>query len=689
MKKLFILFILAFVVIAANAQAPQGINYQAVARNAGGQVLATQSVGVRISILDASPAGAVQFSETFTVTTNQFGLFNIVIGTGNLASGSFAGITWSNGLKFLKVEIDPAGGTSYIDMGTTKFQSVPFALYAAGATGPQGPQGPAGATGATGAQGPQGPQGPTGTNGATGATGPAGATGATGPAGSANISGTANNIIKFTGATTGGNSAITDNGTTTSINSKLNFTNATGAMTFNDTNGSITFPAVNGTPLPMINMFASGTINADRMVIGHSPSFPNYGLMYSDLFDIWHFVANGNKNITINPNSSFIGIGTSAPASSLDIVSTSGTPNISIATSATTFGPEIHLKSTGTSGREWRMGSAQSSNSSGVGKFFVYDATAGFDRMVIDGSGNVGIGTTAPTNGILNISGNASTYTGIHFTHPAAGFTSADGFLVGPFSSNSNDLILWNFEAGKIALGTTGTERVTIDASGNVGIGSTTPASQLHVVSSSTTSFSMPSPFGFSSVNAGTFIKTGGSSTTCGIIAGGGSSSAAYNLGLTGLASGGSSAAYGVYGSASAATTSNYGVYCNGSGGYTGTWTTVSDMKFKKNFEPITSALGLINKLNPTTYEFKTDEYKVMNFPAFRQYGFIAQELENVFPLLVEKGSHPGEKEGEIIDYKGVNYIGLIPVLTKAIQEQQAQIEALKKEVEALKAQNK
>ncbi|MBK8146468.1 MAG: collagen-like protein [Bacteroidetes bacterium] len=98
-----------------------------------------------------------------------------------------------------------------------------------GPTGPQGPigpDGPAGLTGPagpTGPQGPQGPQGPigltgpAGPTGATGAIGPVGPAGATGPAGSANISGSSNYLIKFTGATTGGNSILQDNGTSLSI----------------------------------------------------------------------------------------------------------------------------------------------------------------------------------------------------------------------------------------------------------------------------------------------------------------------------------------------------------------------------------------------------------------------------------------------------------------------------------------
>jgi len=88
--------------------------------------------------------------------------------------------------------------------------------------------------------------------------------------------------------------------------------------------------------------------------------------------------------------------------------------------------------------------------------------------------------------------------------------------------------------------------------------------------------------------------------------------------------------------------------------------------------------------LNPTTYMLKKDEYKMMNFPTERQYGFVAQELEKVFPTLVEQGKIPGTSAATSMEYKSVNYIGMIPILTKAIQEQQKEIEDLKKIVQDL-----
>jgi hypothetical protein len=81
----------------------------------------------------------------------------------------------------------------------------------------------------------------------------------------------------------------------------------------------------------------------------------------------------------------------------------------------------------------------------------------------------------------------------------------------------------------------------------------------------------------------------------------------------------------------------------------------------------------------------KTDEYSFMNFPKFQQYGFVAQDLEKIFPNLVEEGSHPGAKQSDpSIKFKTVNYNGIIPILTKAIQEQQQIIDELLKRIEAL-----
>jgi hypothetical protein len=225
MKKKLFAFLSAILLLVgtASSQAPQKFNYQGIARNSSGEPLASKLISLKISILDVSNAGAVKYAETHSVTTNAFGLYNIEIGSGTIVSGTIAGINWSVSKKFLKVEIDPNGGSAYTTIGNTELLSVPYALYAAsGNPGPTGPKGDKGDNGVPGATGPVGPIGPTGNNGAVGpigpagangvpgATGPVGPIGATGPAGSANINGTTGNIIKFTGATTGGNSVLSE-----------------------------------------------------------------------------------------------------------------------------------------------------------------------------------------------------------------------------------------------------------------------------------------------------------------------------------------------------------------------------------------------------------------------------------------------------------------------------------------------
>ena len=143
---------------------------------------------------------------------------------------------------------------------------------------------------------------------------------------------------------------------------------------------------------------------------------------------------------------------------------------------------------------------------------------------------------------------------------------------------------------------------------------------------------------------------------------------------------------YGVYGTAFNGAT-NYGVYCSGNGGYTGTWTLISDQKFKKDLNPLNNVLPLINKVQTYTYHTKNEEYPFMNFSKQLQFGYIAQDLEKYFPSLVEDGTHPGAKKDDAeIKFKSVNYIGMIPVLTKAIQEQQQEIEDLKTKNNKLEA---
>ena len=106
------------------------MNYQAVIRNSSGTIIANQSIGIRIKILQSSANGSTVYNETFTPTTNAYGMVSLQIGTGSVVSGSFSSIDWGNNSYFVETAADVLGGSNYSVISTTQFMSVPYALYA-------------------------------------------------------------------------------------------------------------------------------------------------------------------------------------------------------------------------------------------------------------------------------------------------------------------------------------------------------------------------------------------------------------------------------------------------------------------------------------------------------------------------------------------------------------------------------
>ena len=129
-----------FCAITFAQSVPQGINYQAVARDASGDVLMNQALTIRFSVIadiaDTTNTG-ISWQETHPVTTNDYGLFTSIIGnnttTGLGFSATFDVIDWGASNHLLKVEVDYGGGI-FVDMGTTAFMSVPYALSSATST---------------------------------------------------------------------------------------------------------------------------------------------------------------------------------------------------------------------------------------------------------------------------------------------------------------------------------------------------------------------------------------------------------------------------------------------------------------------------------------------------------------------------------------------------------------------------
>jgi uncharacterized protein (TIGR02145 family) len=176
MIKLFTILVAILLMATVWAQSPQKMSYQAVIRNSSNAIVASGTVGMRISILQGSATGTAVYTETQTATTNANGLVSIEIGGGT----GFDAINWASGVYFIKTETDPTGGTNYTITGTSQLLSVPYALYAktsgSSTLGPKGDKGDAGTQGIQGERGEKGEKGDTGLTGATGVKGADGLT---------------------------------------------------------------------------------------------------------------------------------------------------------------------------------------------------------------------------------------------------------------------------------------------------------------------------------------------------------------------------------------------------------------------------------------------------------------------------------------------------------------------------------
>jgi hypothetical protein len=151
--------------------------------------------------------------------------------------------------------------------------------------------------------------------------------------------------------------------------------------------------------------------------------------------------------------------------------------------------------------------------------------------------------------------------------------------------------------------------------------------------------------------------------------------------------SGGMGANYGGYFTASGAPHNNIGIYAEGSyyaGQFLGdvianNYYNWSDGSLKKDVRQLDSALAKVMLLNPVTYSLDAEKYPNMNLSDRPQIGLIAQDVETVFPQIVKENLIPKNRGkmtksnssiGEEVDtLKAVDYMQLIPVLTKALQE--------------------
>ena len=141
MKKLFIFFFLIFITLHANAQT--GIFFQAIARDNTSNPAKDRKIYVQSNIIQSSPTGTKVLIEEHQTYTDAYGIFSIMVGNGLRVGGNVTGLStidWSKGPYYLnlKIVITPIAASNtwdyskeWVDIGTTIFGTVPFALYSA------------------------------------------------------------------------------------------------------------------------------------------------------------------------------------------------------------------------------------------------------------------------------------------------------------------------------------------------------------------------------------------------------------------------------------------------------------------------------------------------------------------------------------------------------------------------------
>jgi Fibrobacter succinogenes major domain (Fib_succ_major) len=129
-KNIVSLFILILTVSFSHGQNETGIPYQGILRDNSGSELSNATATIQAIIRINSANGSIIFSESHDVTTDDFGYFQLVIGTGNVNNSfpNFNQIDWSTNLKFLQIQVN--FGSGFVDLGTSQLLSVPYALFA-------------------------------------------------------------------------------------------------------------------------------------------------------------------------------------------------------------------------------------------------------------------------------------------------------------------------------------------------------------------------------------------------------------------------------------------------------------------------------------------------------------------------------------------------------------------------------
>jgi hypothetical protein len=403
-----------------------------------------------------------------------------------------------------------------------------------------------------------------------------------------------------------------------------------------------------------------------------------------------------------------VGIGTTSPSNTLYVErnasNSTGGITISNASTGTGYGGQL----TFIAGSEGVQGAIQVQSSAANTTEMKFQTTIGgtlTEHMRIDSSGNVGIGTTSPS-APLTIG-----YSGAEAQLQINNSGANRMVYLGAYSANEGILRLFNssnVETVRIPAESTAGVYTYFNA-GNVGIGTSSPAGILHANSSGHTKTYITSGntsdaqinFGDSDDNDIGAIHYDNAQNSMKFLTNTAErmridSSGHFFVGCTSLPTGGASTGFAVSNNAGiqmvthgvSGTANTYvNIYKNANGvvggirvnGSSTAYDTSSDYRLKENVVTEWDAITRLKQLKPSRFNFIADADTTVD-------GFLAHEVQDIVPEAISGVKDAVDADGNP-EYQSIDHSKLVPLLTKAIQEQQVLIEQLQAEVALLKGE--
>ena len=640
-RHVFVTFLSAFVTVLFSLSAlaqTEGLNFQGVARNTAGEVLVSQKINLRLSILLGSETGTAAYMETRQVTTNPQGVFAVVVGDDKALTKStnFSTINWTPSPKFIKVEMDPNAGANYLVMGTSRLQAVPFAFYANGVDASNVKGVLPLSSGGTGVASMTELKKSLGLDVFNNAALETKVDKVAGKGLSTNDYTTAekNKLEAITGTNTG-DQDLSGYATTTQLAAKANTADVTTSLATKANSADVTTSlATKANTADVTTSLATKANTAD--VTTSLATKAN--------------TADVTTSLATKANSADV---TTSLATKVDKVTgkdlstndyTTAEKTKLAAITGTNTGDQVNI--TGNAGTATILQNARTIN--GV----AFDGSANI-TLPTPSAGIPYIGATDPVNlGAFDLTVNeikVGRGGGNNNSNIAIGRNTMTALTSG------GDLTVIGTDAYKVA---------------TAGGWSTAIGSQSLVAS---TGSYFNTAVGYASMQN---LTVGGYNTGVGVFSLSSVVNGSANVGI-GYAAGANFAAasntisIGYYAQATADNTIQLGNvdmrFVRSAGAFYGpSFNVSSDKRLKTNIAPLQNSIAAIMQLKPVSYEKKSS--LASNSYSTKENGFIAQDLQKVMPSLVTEGTDNDK-------LLSVNYTALIPVLTKALQEQQKQIE--------------